>query len=62
MKEEKLNDNSFEVAVYAAYKNNMHHLALPLMKAWKESGEEIREHYFFPIIVSFSKTNNLQGK
>lgn len=62
MKEENLNDEPFETAVRAAFLNNLHHLAPALFKAWKESGAEIREHYFYPLFVSYSKANNLQGK
>lgn len=61
MLEEKLNVTSFETAIQAAFKNKMHHMAIPLLKAHKESGGEIRELFFYPIFVSFGKSNNLQG-
>ncbi|XP_008215611.1 leucine-rich PPR motif-containing protein, mitochondrial [Nasonia vitripennis] len=61
MQEEKLNQNAFILAIYTAFTNDKHHLALPLLKALKESGAEIREHYFYPLFVSYSKVNNLQG-
>lgn len=61
MQEEHLNQNAFVLAIYTAFTNEKHHLALPLLKAFKESGAEIREHYFYPLFASYSKVNNLQG-
>lgn len=61
MHEENINKNSFILAIYTAFTNDKHHLALPLLKALKESGAEVREHYFYPLFVSYSKVNNLQG-
>lgn len=59
--EEKFNNTPFQFALQIAFSNNMHHIALSLLKAHKASGGEIRELFFYPIFVSFGKSNNLQG-
>lgn len=61
MKEEKLHNNPFELAIIHMFSNGKQHLTLPVMKHWAEVGGEIREHYFYPIFVAHSKDNNLQG-
>lgn len=61
MLNENMHSAPFNIAVQTSFQNNLHHLALPLMKAWKESGGEIREHFFFPLFVSFGNKKDWQG-
>lgn len=62
MIEEKYNNTPFEFALQCAFLNKMHYLGLPLLKAHRESGGEVRELFFYPILVAYGKSNNLQGK
>ncbi|XP_023247961.1 leucine-rich PPR motif-containing protein, mitochondrial [Copidosoma floridanum] len=61
MVEENVNTSAFENALFFAYKNNLPHLAFPLLKAMKNAGRDVREHYFYPILVANNKSNNFQG-
>ena len=62
MKEENYNDRTFDRALLHCYKVNMALYAIPIMKAMKQCNENVREHFFYPLFLFYSKSNNLQGK
>ncbi|XP_014230719.1 leucine-rich PPR motif-containing protein, mitochondrial [Trichogramma pretiosum] len=61
MKIENYNPNAFEKALLQSLKSNKYQYAFPLMKAMKENDVPVREHYFYPLMVSYGHANNLKG-
>ncbi|XP_034947651.1 leucine-rich PPR motif-containing protein, mitochondrial-like [Chelonus insularis] len=60
--EELQYNRAFRVALYQVLTRDPKlELASPLMKAWKEIGGEIREHYFWPLLVTEAKAGNMNG-
>lgn len=52
---------ALEVATERALANGNVELSEDLLKAWKDNGGNIREHYFWPLIVTHGKASNYQG-
>ena len=52
---------AFSFATLMAFINGKVDLGFALLKAWKNHGGEIREHYFWPVLTAKGKSVNWQG-
>lgn len=52
---------AFSFALQRSLCNKNIPLSLALLESWKENSGEIREHYFWPLLVAYGQTNNYQG-
>lgn len=61
MTEEGINQRSFLSAINKSLANDMYDSSITFMKAWKDLGGQVREHYFYPIFKAYGETGQWEG-
>lgn len=62
MEEMGINQKAFVVAIERSIANDMHESCFALMKAWKDIGGIVKEHYFQKILQIYGQSGDPEGK